>query len=117
VHLKGVHWNLPNSPDFGSPFSDVGSTDSQTTTGSLQFINAQLLSHGFIYGQGLSLDGLDRPECDKVVKCLLGMLSQRVVSSETCILSFQQHPLNVVLGGYVSHGGADNKVQNTILRL
>ncbi|KAI0333888.1 hypothetical protein GY45DRAFT_1343777 [Cubamyces sp. BRFM 1775] len=76
---KIVHWALNTSlSDLGSPFSDASSSDSCTSTSSLQYINSQLIAHGFTHGAGLSLDGLAKEDADKVVKCILGMLSQRV---------------------------------------
>ncbi|RPD52962.1 hypothetical protein L226DRAFT_489474 [Lentinus tigrinus ALCF2SS1-7] len=76
---KLVHWALNASlSDLGSPFSDAGSSESCTSTSSLQYINSQLVAHGFVHDAGLSLEGLARGDADRVVKCLLGMLSQRI---------------------------------------
>ncbi|KAI0773249.1 Afadin and alpha-actinin-binding-domain-containing protein [Trametes elegans] len=76
---KLVHWALNASlSDLGSPFSDAGSSESCSSTSSLQYINSQLVAHGFTHGDGLSLDGLAKQDADKVVKCILGMLSQRI---------------------------------------
>ncbi|KAI0352101.1 hypothetical protein OH77DRAFT_1460841 [Trametes cingulata] len=76
---KLVHWALNASlSDLGSPFSDAGSSESCTSTSSLQYINSQLIAHGFVHDAGLSLDGLAKQDADKVVKCILGMLSQRI---------------------------------------
>ncbi|KAI0628058.1 Afadin and alpha-actinin-binding-domain-containing protein [Trametes polyzona] len=76
---KLVHWALNASlSDLGSPFSDAGSSDSCSSTSSLQYVNSQLLAHGFTHGSGLCLDGLAKEDADKVVKCILGMLSQRI---------------------------------------
>lgn len=81
----GVHWDLDASLSLpGSPFSDASTSESQNPTGSVQYINAQLLAHGFTQGPGLNLDGLGGTDLDRVVKCLLGMLSQRVVSALSC---------------------------------
>ncbi|KAJ3555581.1 hypothetical protein NM688_g2497 [Phlebia brevispora] len=75
---KLVHWALDTSlSDLGSPFSTASSSDADSTS-SLQYINAQLVSHGFTYKPGLSLDGTSKEDADKVVKCLLAMLSQRI---------------------------------------
>jgi hypothetical protein len=77
---KLVHWALDVSlSDFGTPFSEGSSTESMLSTSSLQYINSQLIAHGFTATPGLSLDGLSNSDSDRVVKCLLGMLSQRVV--------------------------------------
>ncbi|CAL1714045.1 unnamed protein product [Somion occarium] len=76
---KLVHWALEASlSDFGSPFTEGDSSDSITSSSSLQYVNSQLLAHGFTHGTGLSLDGLGKEDTEKVVKCLLGMLSQRI---------------------------------------
>jgi hypothetical protein len=76
---KLVHWAIDDSvSQFGSPFSDESS---MASTSSLQYVNSQLLAHGFTSGSGLCLDGVSNADSERVVKCLLGMLSQRVVSS------------------------------------
>ncbi|KAJ7251347.1 Afadin and alpha-actinin-binding-domain-containing protein [Mycena rebaudengoi] len=72
---KGVHWGVED-PSFGSPFSDTSSA--MLSTSSLDYINSQLVAHGFAPSPGLSLDGLANSNLERVVKCLLGMLSQRV---------------------------------------
>ncbi|KAJ7255423.1 Afadin and alpha-actinin-binding-domain-containing protein [Mycena haematopus] len=72
---KGVHWGI-GDPSFGSPFSDASSA--MNSTSSLDFINSQLVAHGFAPSPGLSLDGISNTDLERVVKCLLGMLSQRV---------------------------------------
>ncbi|EMD39347.1 hypothetical protein CERSUDRAFT_104554 [Gelatoporia subvermispora B] len=75
---KLVHWALDVSfSDLGSPSVDT-SSDFDNCTSSLQYVNSQLVAHGFTYTPGLSLEGLGKDETEKVVKCLLGMLSQRV---------------------------------------
>ncbi|KAI9062566.1 hypothetical protein FKP32DRAFT_805484 [Trametes sanguinea] len=76
---KLVHWALNASlSDLGSPFSDTGSSESCSSTSSLQYINSQLIAHGFTHGEGLCLDGLAKEDADRVVKCILSMLSQRI---------------------------------------
>ncbi|KAH9945758.1 Afadin and alpha-actinin-binding-domain-containing protein [Amylocystis lapponica] len=73
-----VHWALDVSlSDFGSPFSNT-SSESISSTSSLQYINSQLIAHGFTHQPGLSLEGLSKDDTEKVVKCLLSMLGQRV---------------------------------------
>ncbi|KAJ7140290.1 Afadin and alpha-actinin-binding-domain-containing protein [Mycena crocata] len=72
---KGVHWGL-DEPSFGSPFSDASSA--MISTSSLDYINSQLVAHGFAPAPGLSLDGIANTDLERAVKCLLGMLSQRV---------------------------------------
>ncbi|KAJ7491933.1 Afadin and alpha-actinin-binding-domain-containing protein [Mycena latifolia] len=71
---KGVHWGL--DPSFGSPFSDASSA--VISTSSLDYINSQLVAHGFAPAPGLSLDGIAPADLERTVKCLLGLLSQRV---------------------------------------
>lgn len=75
-----MHWAMEASlSDFGSPFSEGSSSDTDSAS-SLQYINSQLIAHGFTYKPGLSLDGTNKEDADRVVKCLLAMLSQRIVS-------------------------------------
>ncbi|KAJ6519035.1 Afadin and alpha-actinin-binding-domain-containing protein [Mycena sanguinolenta] len=73
---KGVHWGLEDPSFGGSPFSDASSA--MNSTSSLDFINSQLVAHGFAPAPGISLDGICNVDLERVVKCLLGMLSQRV---------------------------------------
>ncbi|KIK79748.1 hypothetical protein PAXRUDRAFT_833943, partial [Paxillus rubicundulus Ve08.2h10] len=75
---KNVHWELDVSvSEFGSPFSDASSS-SFTSTSSFQYINSQLVAHGFTKSPGLSLEGASNENSERVAKCLLAMLSQRV---------------------------------------
>ncbi|KAJ7066444.1 Afadin and alpha-actinin-binding-domain-containing protein [Mycena amicta] len=67
---KGVHWAA--EPSLSDISSDV------LATSSLEYINSQLVAHGFAPAPGLSLDGIVAADLDRLVKCLLGMLSQRV---------------------------------------
>ena len=48
-------------------------------TSSLQYLNAQLVAHGFAHSPGVSLDGLSTPNTESVVKVLLSLMNQRVV--------------------------------------
>ncbi len=75
-----VHWALEysNSP-FGSPTSEASSSESVNSSSTLQYVNSQLVAHGFAQSPGLALDGLSNSDSEKVVKCLMGMLSQRRV--------------------------------------
>ena len=57
-----VHWD--NGQNFGSPSSDTGSSASQTTTSTLQYVNSQILAQGFAKAPGLSLEGLSREDGD-----------------------------------------------------
>lgn len=80
---RGVHWNIkgPSPGLLDSPVFE-GSTESYISTSSLEYVNAQLVAHGFAPPPGLSLEGLSGTDSDRIVKCLLGMLSQRMV----CVL-------------------------------
>ncbi|KAF8997917.1 Afadin and alpha-actinin-binding-domain-containing protein [Cyathus striatus] len=64
-----VHWDL-QSPSF-SDFADSAST-------SIDGEFSSSTAHGFTSGSGLNLDGVSVKESEKVVKCLLAMLGQRV---------------------------------------
>ncbi|KAF9454385.1 hypothetical protein P691DRAFT_692547, partial [Macrolepiota fuliginosa MF-IS2] len=86
---RGVHWNIKDlSPSLlGSPIFE-GSTESYVSTSSIEYVNAQLIAHGFAPSPGLSLEGLSGTDTDRVVKCLLSMLSQRMEDmSRTEVLS------------------------------
>ncbi|KAJ3931114.1 MAG: Afadin and alpha-actinin-binding-domain-containing protein [Lentinula lateritia] len=72
---KTVHWNS-QSADMGSP--SQFSEESFVSTSSLQYVNSQLVAHGFTTSSGLSLDGLSKGEMDRAVKCFLDLLAQRV---------------------------------------
>lgn len=48
-------------------------------TSSLQYLNSQLIAHGFAYNPGISLDGLSTPNTESVVKVVLSLMNQRVV--------------------------------------
>ncbi|KAK0214915.1 Afadin and alpha-actinin-binding-domain-containing protein [Armillaria fumosa] len=76
---KLVHWDVssPNFSDFGSPTSNA-SSESLVSTSSLQYINAQLVAHGFAPPPGLSLDGISNTHMDRAVKCLMELLGQRM---------------------------------------
>src|SRR6266436_3749944 len=83
---NSVHW--APSPIL-SPLSDQSSSSSFTSSSSaIQYINSQLISHGFAVPPGLSLDGLSATDAESVTKCLLSMLSQRVVSTSFFVFRF-----------------------------
>lgn len=86
---RKVHWDVNSPPvsDYGSPNT---SKDAQTSMHTLQYINSQLVAHGFAPSPGISLEGLDFADTNKAVKCLMEMLGQRVVSRD--------FSLNVVKG-------------------
>ncbi|KAI0291527.1 Afadin and alpha-actinin-binding-domain-containing protein [Multifurca ochricompacta] len=73
-----VHWALSPLSQSDTSSSTSTSAASVSSTSTLQYINAQLISHGFTIHPGLSLDGLSSAEAESVVKCLLSMLGQRV---------------------------------------
>lgn len=81
---KLVHWagdNDINEYSYGSPGSDVSANTSINSTSTLQYVNSQLLAHGFSNPPGLSLEGISKEDEERAVKCLLAMLSQRMVRS------------------------------------
>ncbi|KAG5653603.1 hypothetical protein H0H81_011975 [Sphagnurus paluster] len=51
---------------------------SAISTSTLEYVNSQLVAHGFCLPPGLILDGISEPDRERAVKCLLGMLSQRI---------------------------------------
>ncbi|KAJ3745716.1 Afadin and alpha-actinin-binding-domain-containing protein [Lentinula detonsa] len=76
-----VHWSSETSEysDLRSPLSQAQiSDDSFVSTSSLEYINSQLVSHGFSSAPGVCLDGLSKGDMDKTVKCFLDMLAQRM---------------------------------------
>ena len=81
VTPRKVHWDLDGpSSTFNSPFFNNTYDSSFVSTSSLEFINSQLVAHGFAPSPGLSLEGISNDDSARVVKCLLGMLNQRIVS-------------------------------------
>ena len=85
---KLVHWDIdgPSISALNSPFFNNTYESSVVSTSSLEFINSQLVAHGFVPSPGLSLEGISNDDSTRVVKCLLGMLSQRVVSKAATLL-------------------------------
>jgi len=53
-------------------------------TSTFQYLNSQLVAHGFASAPGLCLDGLANDDSERLSKCLLGMLSQRMVRYAVC---------------------------------
>ncbi|KAG6381745.1 Afadin and alpha-actinin-binding-domain-containing protein [Boletus reticuloceps] len=77
--MTNVHWALDVSvSDFGSPFDTTTTTTSCSSTTSFQYINSQLVAHGFTRSPGLPLEGISGENMERLTKCLLAMLSQRV---------------------------------------
>ncbi|GJE93866.1 Afadin and alpha-actinin-binding-domain-containing protein [Phanerochaete sordida] len=84
---KLVHWALetlgsPSLPSLRLPgnYEEESSTESseENTTATLQYVNTQLIAHGFTYQPGLSLEGTSKEDAEKVLKCLVAMLGQRM---------------------------------------
>ena len=68
------------SKDMSATMNTDGDGDSEMSyTSSLQYLNSQLVAHGFAYNPGISLDGLSTTNTESVVKVLLSLLNQRVV--------------------------------------
>lgn len=81
VTPRKVHWDLDGpSSILNSPFFNNTYDSSVVSSSSLEFINSQLVAHGFVPSPGLSLEGISNDDSARVVKCLLGLLSQRMVS-------------------------------------
>lgn len=45
----------------------------------MDYINSQLMAHGFVQSPGIVLGEIASADSERIVKCFLGMLSQRVV--------------------------------------
>ncbi|KAH8096923.1 Afadin and alpha-actinin-binding-domain-containing protein [Phellopilus nigrolimitatus] len=104
---KLVHWgeNDINEYAFGSPYSEASSSDSINATSTLQYINSQLVAHGFTRSPGVSFEGLSKEDADRLSKCVLGMLSQRMddmaraedISAKFRTLSYEHERLSSML--------------------
>ncbi|KIK52336.1 hypothetical protein GYMLUDRAFT_88727 [Collybiopsis luxurians FD-317 M1] len=79
---RSVHWSSNGNTDYsdaGSPSSQFSDDSIVSTTSSLQYVNSQLIAHGFAPGPiGISLDGLEKRDMDRAVKCFLDLLAQRM---------------------------------------
>lgn len=75
------------SADMSAPMNTDadGNSSEMSYTSSLQYLNCQLVAHGFAHNPGISLDGLSTTNTESVVKVLLSLLNQRVVR---CFLLF-----------------------------
>lgn len=60
--------------------SSIGSPLSAAAPDSLDFLNSQLVAHGFAHGNGLNLTDMRGRDQQQLLKCLSNMLGQRVVS-------------------------------------
>ena len=73
VTTRNVQWeNEVSELSFASPLRDVSAQ-------SIQYVNAQLVAHGFTHGAGIRLDALSGKDQQVALKCLVNMLGQRVV--------------------------------------
>ncbi|KAF9784973.1 Afadin and alpha-actinin-binding-domain-containing protein [Thelephora terrestris] len=61
---------------------DADGNSEMSYTSSLQYLNSQLIAHGFAYNPGISLDGLSMQNMESVVKVLLSLMNQRVRDME-----------------------------------
>lgn len=75
---KLVHWNVASPSNLHPDFLDPEES-SISSTSSLEYINSQLIAHGFAPPPGLCLTGASNEDISLVVKCLLGLLNQRIV--------------------------------------
>ncbi|KAF9269252.1 hypothetical protein L218DRAFT_429376 [Marasmius fiardii PR-910] len=79
---KLVHWDA-NSPDTNNDSLSLSLPNDSTessfiSTSSLQYVNAQLVAHGFTSTPGLSLEGLSNEDLNRATKCLMDLLAQRM---------------------------------------
>lgn len=56
-----------------------GNSSEMSYASSLQYLNSQLIAHGFAHTPGISLDGLSASNMESAVKVLLSLMNQRVV--------------------------------------
>ncbi|KAF9530341.1 Afadin and alpha-actinin-binding-domain-containing protein [Crepidotus variabilis] len=80
AHKKLVHWQLqsPSLSEVNSLCFDDSSDVLAISTSSLEYVNSQLIAHGFVPTPGLCLDGVSNDDSARLVKCLLSLLGQRV---------------------------------------
>lgn len=80
---KSVHWKMasPSLSVLDSPYFDMSDESSMDSMSSLDFINSQLVAHGFVDSPGLSLGGMEKDDSTRLVKCMLALLGQRVVGA------------------------------------
>ena len=68
------------STDMSATNTDANGNPSEMSySSSLQYLNSQLVAHGFAYNPGISLDGLSTSNTESVVKVFLSLMNQRVV--------------------------------------
>lgn len=65
---------------LGSPYSDTNSSETGSPSSTLQYLNSQLVAHGYVSPPGISIVGLTNEDSEKLIKCLMNLLGQRMVS-------------------------------------
>lgn len=74
-----MSWMSTDTPATPNITDASGNSSEMSYTSSLQYLNSQLIAHGFAYNPGISLDGLSTSNMDSAVKVLLSLMNQRVV--------------------------------------
>lgn len=106
-----VHWALDVSVSgFDLTFDTTSS--SCTSTSTFQYINSQLVAHGFTTSPGISLEGVSNENMERVTKCLLAMLSQRVVCQPSPITVYTSEH---VVDRHVGSRGIVDEITNTVV--
>lgn len=70
-----------------------------SSTSTLDYVNNQLVAHGFAPSPGLCLEGASNDNSARVIECLLGLLGQRVVRHQLmqrfdCYLIYIKHDMS-----------------------
>lgn len=78
--MKGPLLETPDSTLPGISLS-LNPSEAYEPSSTLQYVNSQLVAHGFVHAPGLSIEGISNEDGQKLVKCILAMLSQRMVLS------------------------------------
>ncbi|KAM6497284.1 hypothetical protein JOM56_007757 [Amanita muscaria] len=74
---KSVHWGTDNSFSDTASSPSFSSTTSDHSSSTFEYLNSQLIAHGFAPPPGLSLDGVSNANAERIAKCLLELLGQR----------------------------------------
>ncbi|KIL69132.1 hypothetical protein M378DRAFT_195916 [Amanita muscaria Koide BX008] len=74
---KSVHWGTDNSFSDTASSPSFSSTSSDHSSSTFEYLNSQLIAHGFAPPPGLSLDGVSNANAERIAKCLLELLGQR----------------------------------------
>ncbi len=96
-----------------SPYSDAGSSESTNATSTFQYVNSQLIAHGFTRAPGISLEGLSSMDGENVVKCLFAMLGQVVVS---VLQVYSSSGLDELIERHVTFRTIQWQIEDTSLR-